>query len=126
LLVSSRLSSDSRYRPTKRPTEQEKTDEASKEAGGKVLNGDPNNRNNHVKTFSLVLETPHPVLLVIPVGAAGAVHSASANAGVLIARAARGEFAADAGGGGGNGRGGVLGGRGSSGGGGGTSRDRSG
>ena len=48
-------------------------------------------------TSSLILETPHPVLLVIPVGAAGAVHSASADAGVLIAGTPGGELTADAG-----------------------------
>ena len=62
-------------------------------------------------TSSLILETPHPILLVIPVGAAGAVHSASADAGVLIARTPGGEFIADAnarGSGGGDGGSGVL------------------
>jgi len=63
-------------------------------------------------TSSLILEAPHPILLVIPVGAAGAVHSASADAGVLIARTPGGEFTTDTGArdsGGGDGSGGVLG-----------------
>lgn len=81
--------------------------------GRNSLNRNPNNRNNYIKTSSLVLETPHPVLLVIPVGAAGAVHSASADAGVLIASTPGGEFTADAsarGSGGGDGSSRVLGG----------------
>jgi len=78
-------------------------------------------------TSSLILETPHPVLLVVPIGATGAVHSASADAGVLIAGTPGGELTADAGargGGGGDGSSRVLG---SGGGGrGGAGRGRSG
>lgn len=44
------------------------------------LNRNPDNTNNHIHALRLILVAPHPVLLIIPVSTAGAMHPSSPHA----------------------------------------------
>jgi hypothetical protein len=50
-------------------------------------NGDPDEHNDNVKALALtaiILESPHAVLLLVPVGASGTVHSSSTDMGFAV------------------------------------------
>ena len=51
------------------------------------LNGNPDEHDDHVQALALsavVLESPHAVLLLVPVSTSGAVHSSSADMGLAV------------------------------------------